>query len=331
MPAFIPIDDAIDLTVIVPVYNAKSHLRPLVEAVLDIDGLNCQVILVDDCSVDGSGAEIADLVRGDPRIVGLYHDENRGAGHARNLAWPHARGRYTIFFDADDQLHPEVILPALAHMDADPEIDTAMFAYRYMREETGSFTAMSFSDQKAFDTYLQGANSIVAPLADMSLLLKFTNYPWNKIIRTSHFRETGMRYGSTKVNNDILGHWHSLLFARRILLCNQVICTHFVFPQGQNLTNRFTAERLQMFDALNEAYDLLQSHPALRRRFVHHYWGLVEAVMKWARPRVAPDYKLDFESRYRELICRVQIEDFVRMRKGGSSQIADRLVKDLLG
>lgn len=322
---------AIDLTVIIPVYDARGHLEPLARSFLDLNGICCQIILADDSSVDGSREEIARLAALYPQVTGLYQPANLGAGHTRNLAWSHAQGRYCIFFDADDRLHGEVIAPALAAMDAEPDIDTAMFAYRYEREETATSAPMAFADQQSFDNILKESSMRAAPLEDVARLLRFTNYPWNKILRTARFRETGLRFGSTKVNNDILGHWYSLLFARRILVVGEVICTHIVHPRGQNLTNRFTAERLQMFDALAETRDMLATHPALQRRFGHHFWGLVNTLVIWARARIDPEIRLDFESRYRDLISGIDLEVFSQMQTVHAPQVATRFVKDLIG
>ena len=129
--------------------------------------------------------------------------------------------------------------------------------------------------------------------------------------------------------NNIFGHWYSRLFARRVLLGSQVICTHIVYPGGQNLTNRFSADRLQMFDALDKTYDLLLAHPALRRRFIHHFWGFCATLAQWGRRGVG--HRLEFESRYRDLISRMEIEDFARMCLVQAPQIADRFVKELVG
>lgn len=293
--------------------------------------MDCEVILADDGSSDGSADEIERLAAEFPLVMALHNPGNLGAGHARNLAWPHARGRYTLFFDADDRLHGEVIAPILAQMDTEPDIDTAMLGYRYQRDESGDFTEMLYSDQTIAEGCLKGADQVVAPLSEMAALLKFTNYPWNKILRTAHFQQIGLRFGRTKVNNDILGHWYSLLFARRILLSPQVICTHIVLADGQNLTNRFSADRLQMFEALDETYDLLRGHPVLRRRFVHHFWGLCATLAQWGRRRVDAAHRLEYESRYRDLLGRMEIEDFARMRMVQAPQMADRFVKELLG
>lgn len=323
-------DQEIDLTVIVPVYNAAQHLETLVGQFLALD-LPCQILLVDDGSIDGGRDEIARLAQTFPQVTGLYQDGNLGAGHARNLAWPHAKGRYTIFFDADDRLHGEVIAPTLDLMDASADVDAAIFAYRYEREEAASFTGMSYADQQCFEQLLKGARTTVGPLTQMARLLQFTNYPWNKIIRTAHYKQAGLRYGSTRVNNDILGHWSTLLFARQILMVDEVICTHIVHPQGQNLTNSFSVERLQMFDALAETYDLLEAHPALRWRFAHHFWMLTGTLLLWARPRLPEALRPVFESRYRDLLGRLNLEDYARLRTQHAPELADRFAKDLIG
>lgn len=323
-------DKGIDLTVIVPVYNAAQHLETLIGQFLALD-LNCQILLVDDGSTDGSRDEIARLAQIFPQVTGLYQDGNLGAGHARNFAWPHAQGRYTIFFDADDRLHGEVVLPAINLMDASADIDVAIFAYRYEREESASFTAMAYTDQQSFEQLLKGARTTVGPLTQMARLLQFTNYPWNKIVRTAHYKQVGLRYGSTRVNNDILGHWSTLLFARQILVVDEVICTHIVHPQGQNLTNSFSVERLQMFDALTETYDLLESHPALRWRFAHHFWMLTSTLMLWTRPRLPEELRPVFENRYRDLLGRLHLEDYARMRTQHVPELANRFAKDLIG
>ncbi|MFV0359862.1 glycosyltransferase family 2 protein [Tropicimonas sp.] len=321
-----------DLTFVVPVHNAEAHLPRLVRNVSNLgrDGLRCQMVFVDDASSDGSVAVLKDLAGRYPGIELIESPENRGAGLARNAGWARAAGRYTIFFDADDILHGDVIHGAIADMDADPELDTVLFAYRYEREETASFTDMGYEDKITLAALLQGAPRATGDIEDMGRLLVFTNYPWNKILRTAHFRQAGMRFGKTRVNNDILGHWHSLLLARRIMVRDAIICTHIVHPQGGNITNSSGRDRLQMFEALDETYDLLEANPHLRRRFAHFYWILANRLVRWARPRLDPDFRLPFEMRYTDLLMRLDLGDLARMRTRHSPDLACALVNHLI-
>ena len=114
-------------------------------------------------------------------------------------------------------------------------------------------------------------------------------------------------------------------------IVNKVICTHIVHPQGQNLTNRFGAERLQMFDALIETNNMLEAYPVLQRHFAHYFWDLVNTLVLWARPRIDTHARLEFESRYRDLISRIDLEVFSRMRAEQSPHVASRFVRDLIG
>jgi len=320
-----------DLSVIVPVYNAEKHLAQLTEQVFSLEksGLRCQMVCVDDGSSDGSVAVLQDLAK---RFSGLQIIEqtgNHGAGIARNVAWDHATGRYTIFFDADDILHGQAMVDAIKEMDGHPEVDVAVFAYRYEREAKSDFIDMNFEDRKTLDMILQGAPMAIGTVESIPRLLAFTNYPWNKIIRTEHYKREGMRFGKTKVNNDILGHWHSVLLAREIMVRSAFNCTHIVHPQGNNLTNSFGAERLMMFDALDETYTFLESHRSHRRRFAHHFWALAHQLVGWARPRLDPRFRQEFEARYSDLLRRIDLGDLARMRTRHSADLANSLVNHL--
>lgn len=322
----------VDLSVVVPVWNAARHLPSLAERMqqLDVMGVSWQLIFVDDGSTDESAAVAAQLSSETPRILAIANPRNLGAGEARNLGWKHTIGRYTIFFDADDDLRAEVIAPAIARMDANPEVDTAIFAYRYEREETASFTAMTRNDEEIFRQVLKGQAETIGSLEQMARVLRLTNYPWNKIIRTDRFREVGIKFGTTKVHNDILGHWYSLLFARQIMVRNDIICTHVVHPKGNNLTNRAGSDRLQVFDALTELYDMLETHEHLRRRYSHYFWDLADGLARWARPRIGDDYRQQLDARYADLIGRIALEDLARIRIKRTPKLATAIVNHLL-
>lgn len=324
-----PNDHPVDLTIIVPVFNAVDHLDNLDHSIRSINSdLRVQTIYVDDGSTDGSADRIRVLAQGSADTIALFQP-NSGAGHARNLGWDYAVGRYTLFFDADDRLHIGAIPPVIAQMDADPRIDVAVLAYRSERQDIAHSSGMIPQDVEAFNQLLGSANEASGSLEDFARLLTITNYPWNKIQRTDRYRKTGMRFGRTKVNNDILGHWYSLLYARRILLSRDELCTHVVHPAGANLTNQQGMVRLQMFDALDELYDLLRTEPVLRQRYAHLFWGFVLTLFKWARSKIVPEAQDEYNRRMADLITRIDLLDFARMRNGRAPSVASELSKIL--
>jgi hypothetical protein len=166
----------------------------------------------------------------------------------------------------------------------------------------------------------------VTRLSDVPRLLGFSNYPWNKLIRTDHYRHTGLRYGGTPVHNDILGHWLTLLDARTIVLLDQPVCTHIVNEGGRNLTNRESRARLSLVDALEETYSALEARPEKRNRFSHHYWDFVLRVAGWATARMTPDVLDEFNLRLQRHLLRMDLGDFTRIRLRRDPGLATRIV-----
>jgi glycosyltransferase involved in cell wall biosynthesis len=121
---------------------------------------------------------------------------NRGAGVARNRGFERASGRYTLFFDADDEIHPATLTTAIRALD-DTGADVAMMPYRYRRDRSLQVDAMNSFDAVVWAKYAT-ASRRATRLSEVPKLLGFSNYPWNKLVRTDHYRRTGLRYGSTR-------------------------------------------------------------------------------------------------------------------------------------
>jgi teichuronic acid biosynthesis glycosyltransferase TuaG len=94
------------VSVIIPVYNAAAFLPEAVESVLNQTYPHWELILVDDCSMDGSNAIARKYATSDERIR-FYSTESNFGGPAgpRNLGLKVSRGNYIAFLDADDVWH----------------------------------------------------------------------------------------------------------------------------------------------------------------------------------------------------------------------------------
>jgi glycosyltransferase involved in cell wall biosynthesis len=323
-----PVNAYPDLSAVIPVHNASNHLGDLVNRFLGIDDLDVEILLIDDGSTDGSD-QLIDTLAGDDRISAVHHRRNLGAGVARNAGFALASGRYTIFFDADDTLHPgplRRIVDRLDHTGA----DVVMMPYRYRRSSVVPADSMNQNDVTVWEEYLGGTNARLVRLPETPMLLELTNYPWNKIIRTSTYQSNGLRFGSTPVHNDILGHWYTLLFADRILLTNEILCTHVVERGANNLTNLNQRSRLTLFDALDETYSLLEAHPHLRSRYASNYWSLALRVSDWAASQLDPATRAEFNARLQAHLLRIRLDDFMRIRLTAAPVLADRLVNKVI-
>ena len=93
----------IDVSIIIPVYNAAEFLPKCLESCINQTLKNIEIICVDDGSTDNSLEVLKQYAQKDNRII-VLHQENQRQSIARNTAMNVARGKYLQFLDADDFL-----------------------------------------------------------------------------------------------------------------------------------------------------------------------------------------------------------------------------------
>jgi dolichyl-phosphate beta-glucosyltransferase len=113
------------ISVVIPVYNEagclQAHvdvLRPLLQSLSPDDW---EIVLVDDGSADGTGAEIARLAT-DPRVRGATHPQNLGKGAAVRTGVLASRGDAVLMCDADMSTPPETLREFLAALRAGADV-----------------------------------------------------------------------------------------------------------------------------------------------------------------------------------------------------------------
>jgi len=92
------------VSIVVNNFNYERFLQQSIDSALAQTHARTEVIVVDDCSTDGS-REIIQAYR--ERVVPVLRRTNGGQGAAINEGFRAARGEIVIFLDADDYLHPE--------------------------------------------------------------------------------------------------------------------------------------------------------------------------------------------------------------------------------
>ena len=90
-----------EISIIVPVYNAAAYLRKSLDSIVNQSYRDIEFIFVDDGSCDDSPAILKEYETADKRVT-VLHQENRGAGAARNYGMSVAGGKYLLFLDCDD-------------------------------------------------------------------------------------------------------------------------------------------------------------------------------------------------------------------------------------
>ena len=96
-------------SIIVPVYNTEKYLEKCIESLRKQTYTDFEVILVDDCSTDGSYDICKNISECDNRFKVIRQKENKGQSAARNLGLDNICGEYVIFVDSDDYVETDFL------------------------------------------------------------------------------------------------------------------------------------------------------------------------------------------------------------------------------
>ena len=127
-------ESAIQVSVIMPVYNTEPFLQQAVESVRAQTLRNIEIIVMNDGSTDKSMQIIEEQAAQDNRIR-VLSQENQGNSAARNNAFKAARGKYVYFMDSDDVIEEETLEACLAKCEAH-ELDFVFFDADILNKES---------------------------------------------------------------------------------------------------------------------------------------------------------------------------------------------------
>lgn len=100
------------LSVVIPAYNEEKTIQTVLKAVASVQligGFEKEIIVVNDCSRDGTEAQILAFKANNPQVELAYfkHEVNQGKGAALHTGIRRATGTYLVIQDADLEYDPQ--------------------------------------------------------------------------------------------------------------------------------------------------------------------------------------------------------------------------------
>lgn len=232
------------LSVIVPIYNAKDYLSDCLACMQQEPEAISELILVDDCSDDGSAAICDSWAKKDARIRVLHLPRNGGLSHARNTGIEVARGDYIAFVDADDTVQPGTFSACMRLLSGHPEVEIVEFpvwvhygasdAYYYQPGKVGPQNYQDWLNRRGF----------------------LHSYAWNKVFHRRLW--TSFRFPEGKKFEDMFTIPYVLHQARQLYVVSEGLYYYYSRPASITQSASLQAQKdlleanLRFFDFLRE-------------------------------------------------------------------------------
>ncbi|RFU85331.1 glycosyltransferase [Streptomyces triticagri] len=228
-------DVTADVSVVVIVHDDEERLPAAVWSALGQTLRSVEVLIVDDCSTDGSYRIAREFAAAHPGRVRAFRlpENSGGCGAPRNLGVDHARGAYVMFLDSDDVLERNAcrnMLEAAESTGAD--LVSGLCVRVHVDSRSGK--------QVKWHPWLYDRTRTLESIAELPGLLVFDTLATNKCYRRDFLDRADLRFPVGIHYEDLLFSARAYVAARRItLIPNRVYDWHVVDGAGaRSISNR---------------------------------------------------------------------------------------------
>ncbi len=230
------------ISVLIPAYNVQKFLGRCLNSVIKQTYQNLEIVVVDDGSTDHTYAVAKKYADIDARIVLLQKTNERNVAKTRNYLLDHCHGKYCVWIDSDDCVHPyyvEKLYRAIIEHDAD--ISVCKFAIRAFPFPTWSRRRVrehNYENDALINQMLHYAGPIL----------------WNKMYRMDLINGQDVlrfdpKYG---YGEDLLFNVKYIQRCRKMTYVKSKLYVYFFMRAGSESHKRFADNHIQFMEKLLE-------------------------------------------------------------------------------
>lgn len=258
------------ISLIIPVYNAAKYIHLPLESIKKQTYRNFEVIFINDGSTDNSAQLIQDFAKKNKNCI-FINQKNQGVSAARNKGLQLAKGKYIMFLDNDDFLHPQCLEYALKLIKTS-HADIVQFGVKdvYFGENVQAKPENNLS-------YKLKNN---APERFCDNKLRKTVLIWDKIYKAEIAKS--VTFKNVQPGEDDLYSFETLLKAETMALSDTVLLFHSLNPQSVMHTIDTQNYKIMRFKVIDEFEKVIKQSlqnditdniraKKLQRYFVEHF------------------------------------------------------------
>ena len=229
----------IEISIIVPVYNAEKYIKRCVESLLAQTFRSFEIIFVNDGSTDDS-QNMLEQYNNETISIRVVEKENGGQGSARNIGIKEAKGEFICFVDIDDYVNEDMLIKL----------------YAKQKKENADIVwcdALKIKGERNLGTLNQDVNWTGNDINDYFLN---NASPWRKLIRTSLIKDNNLFFPTIRFYEDVAVVPAYGLYATTIAYVNESLY-YYDLHEGSTMHQLNYDERLE---CVFEALDILKKH-----------------------------------------------------------------------
>lgn len=285
------------ISIILPIFNVGPHLKGGIDSLLNqtIGKENLEIIMVDDCSTDGSGEIIDEYAEKYDCCVAIHLPENTGSANGpRNRGIEESTGEYIMFLDPDDRYTEDCCETLYAHI-KENNVDVVFGRFRrvfsqqdmvqksyspYIDDLESNYPGEAFKEanplnvsdkawDKVFKKVLYGKDIETIYSRDKPVdiikvdtieqepdLLKIPPSVWTKMYKRELIMDNDIRFPHYICGDDMAFALETLLKAKGIIFLNNFICYDYYIRDFEDDKSITNNVNVRFLKDLMDAYVL---------------------------------------------------------------------------
>ncbi len=266
----------IDVSIIMPLYNAQKYLREAIESIKNQIFTNYELICINDCSTDKTGCILQKEAEDDKRIKLYNNPVRRGAAISRNIGINASRGKYLLFLDGDDIFDENLLAVAVDKIERG-NADLVMYDCRHVNTEDIYVKQKITHGNEYKQKFCQNVFDI-SEMAPYEVLL-FQPSTWNRLYRKKFIIENNIFFQNLESSNDVFFSYMSLLLSKKSIAVEDERI--MVYARDHNELSRISKNRDPMctYYAMEYLLQVLVQKKEISR-VINHYFYIATYVLE---------------------------------------------------
>ena len=266
------------ISIIVPVYQGERYIEKCVESVMKQTFADWELLIINDCSRDGTAAICDACAAKDDRIRVFHKKKNAGVSEARNLGLREAKGDYIAFLDADDRFEFRA-LETLWSLREQTGADTVGCAHLNLAPGGEKFVELLLK-AGVYDEQGIREGIIDRLLGDRLAVPVFNGFIWRYLFSADILRSAHITFEGAYLEDELF-LLEYFCNAKKLAVTEEPLYRYFLNPSSA--THKYMKDYMKVFarfmqrkEALVQQYKLEEDHPQWRE--YSNWAGLIIAI-----------------------------------------------------